>query len=53
MKLPLLALALPSLTASAAKPNFVVFFADDMGFSQPSGMSDRSGWAGDNGTIAT
>lgn len=24
-----------------------------MGFSQPSGVSDRSGWAGDNGTIAT
>ena len=49
-----LALALsPPAAAAAAKPNFVIFFADDMGFSQPSGMSDMSGWAGDNGTIAT
>lgn len=26
---------------------------DDMGYSQPSAVSDRSGFAGDNGTIAT
>ena len=42
-----------SAAATATKPNFVVFFADDMGWSQPSRVSDQSPWAGDNGTIAT
>jgi len=35
------------------KPSFVILFADDMGYSQPSAVSDRSGFAGDNGTIST
>ena len=38
---------------STKRPSFVILFADDMGFSQPSGVSDRSGFAGDNGTIHT
>ena len=41
------------ILAAAPSPNVVILFADDMGYSQPSGVSDRSGWAGDNGTIAT
>ncbi len=44
----------PSVPAVAAKrPSFVVLFADDMGWSQPSNVSDRSPFAGDNGTIRT
>jgi arylsulfatase A len=38
---------------AAQPPNFIILFADDMGYSQPSAVSDRSGFAGDNGTIAT
>ena len=38
---------------AAARPNFVILFADDMGYSQPSAVSDRSAFAGDNGTIST
>eukprot|EP00041_Stephanoeca_diplocostata_P023305 m.570416 g.570416 ORF g.570416 m.570416 type:complete len:546 (+) comp22263_c3_seq20:196-1833(+) len=39
--------------AAAPRPNFIVFFADDMGYSQPSALSDKSPFAGDNGTIRT
>ena len=44
----------PVAPAVAAKrPSFIVLFADDMGWSQPSNVSDRSPFAGDNGTIHT
>ncbi len=39
--------------AAASRPSVIVFFADDMGYSQPSNVSSRSGFAGDNGTIRT
>jgi hypothetical protein len=41
--------------AAAAKPrpNFIVLFADDMGYSQPSGVVDKSVYAGDGKLIAT
>jgi len=52
MKLVLLAALCSLAMAAAKKPNFVVFFADDMGYSQPGAMSDRSPFAGDNGTIS-
>ena len=45
--------ALAGLSAAAGTPNFIILFADDMGYSQPSAVSDRSGFAGDNGTIST
>lgn len=49
----LLVAALRTVAATAARPNFIVFFADDMGYSQPSAVSDKSLFAGDNGTIST
>ena len=39
--------------ASTKKPNILIMFADDLGYSQPSGVSDRSRFAGDNNTIHT
>eukprot|EP00750_Incisomonas_marina_P015540 INCI18359.3.p1 GENE.INCI18359.3~~INCI18359.3.p1 ORF type:complete len:551 (-),score=80.53 INCI18359.3:265-1917(-) len=62
MKLPLFATTALAASAAAARsasaapaspPSFVVLFADDMGWSQPSAVSDRGPHAGDNGTIST
>lgn len=44
---------LAQASSKANTPSFVILFADDMGYSQPSRMSDLSGFAGDNGTIST
>ena len=43
----------PATEASEKPPSFVILFADDMGYSQPSAVSDLSPFAGDNGTIST
>ena len=47
------ALSLASVSAAGKPTSFLVFFADDMGYSQPSAVSDRSHHAGDNHTIST
>ena len=36
--------ASPTIVDGQRKPNFVILFADDMGYSQPSAVSDLSGW---------
>lgn len=44
-----LSVLLPASISSAVKPNFLILFVDDMGYSQPSYQP----LGGDNGTIAT